>query len=121
MKTIIAGGREIKEYSYVLEAIERSGWKEQITLVLSGTARGVDKMGEFWADENGIPVRRFKPDYMTHGSPAALHIRNANMAKLADALILIWDGQSKGSASMLAKAQAKNLKVYQFLVEGAFT
>jgi hypothetical protein len=118
MKCIIAGGRNIRDYNYVLEAIEKSGWEDQISLVISGTARGVDKMGEFWADKNGIPVRRFKPNYMAYGSPAALHIRNGAMAEVADALILIWDGKSKGSASMLEKAQAKELKVYQHLVEG---
>lgn len=117
MNVIIAGGRNIKDYNLVLEAIEKSGWKDKITQVFSGNAIGVDRMGEFWAEERHIPVRTFKPDYMTYGKKVAPHVRNRYMAKLADALILIWDGKSPGSASMLEKAEAKGLEIYQYVVE----
>jgi hypothetical protein len=39
------------------------------------------------------------------------------MAADAEALILIWDGESRGSKDMLNKANAKGLKVYVHLVK----
>jgi len=53
MKVIIAGSRDITDYSILLEAVEKSGF--DINCVISGTARGPDKMGEKWAmDHIGI-------------------------------------------------------------------
>jgi hypothetical protein len=36
---------------------------------------------------------------------AAGPLRNREMAAYADALILVWDGKSRGSANMLAEAK----------------
>ena len=47
MKVIIAGSRDITDYSLVCRAISES--KFDITEVISGTARGVDTLGEKWA------------------------------------------------------------------------
>lgn len=44
MKTIIAGSRSITNYDQILEAISLSNII--ITTVISGTANGVDKLGE---------------------------------------------------------------------------
>jgi hypothetical protein len=38
------------------------------------------------------------------------------MAADAEALVLIWDGKSRGSSDMLMKANARGLKVYIHLV-----
>ena len=63
-------------------------------------AAGVDTLGEEWAKENNIPVDYFPANWETHGR-AAGQIRNKKMAARADALLLIWDGKSRGSRSML--------------------
>ena len=39
-------------------------------------------------------------------------IRNAEMAKVADALIAFWDGKSRGTAHMINFAKRKGLDVY---------
>jgi hypothetical protein len=133
MKTIIAGSRSIQLYSLIPQSVKASGFS--ITELVCGCAPGVDRLGFVWARKNYVPVRFFpawekqhqwamenwwldeivEPHLGEHWR-AAGHIRNAEMAKYADALILVWDGQSAGSKSMLAQAKSKGLKIYERIV-----
>lgn len=109
MKTIIAGSREITDPSVVDRAIKESGFT--ITEVVSGACRGVDELGEQWAAERGVKVKRFPAGWSELGK-AAGPIRNAAMAKYADALIAIWDGESRGTRHMITLAYSCGLKVF---------
>lgn len=109
LKVIIAGSRTIEDYSLVCRAIEKSGF--QVKEVVSGTARGVDRLGEKWAAFNKIPVKSFPADWDKHGK-AAGPIRNRQMAEYADALVCLWDGKSKGSKHMIDIANELGLAVY---------
>lgn len=108
MRVIIAGSRTIRDASLVVRAIRDSSFL--VTRVLSGGARGVDAIGEEWARSRGIPVEYFLPDW-TRGKRAGPE-RNRRMAAKAHALILVWDGESRGSASMLQEARAAGLKIH---------
>jgi hypothetical protein len=108
MKVIIAGSRDILNRDVVENAIIESGF--EITEVVSGGARGVDSIGEWWAREKKIPVKRFAPDWNKHGK-AAGPIRNQQMAEYADALIAVWNG-SRGTKDMITQAAHRNLRVY---------
>jgi hypothetical protein len=115
MKVIIAGSREITSYVVVQLAVAGSGF--DITEVVSGTARGVDQLGELWAFENDIPVKRFPADWKKYGKSAG-YKRNQQMAEYADALIAIWDGKSAGTGHMISIAKMKQLPVYVHNVIG---
>ena len=114
MRTIIAGSRTITNYSEVEKAVNDCGW--QVTEVICGGAAGVDTLGAKWANEHQVPLQYFLADWTTHGR-AAGPIRNTEMALAADALVLVWDGKSRGSADMLNKATAKGLKTYIYVVD----
>ena len=109
MKTIIAGSRGIHDYSLVVDAIEKSGFS--ITEVVSGGALGPDTLGELWGHRNDIPVKRFPAQWSQYGKAAGL-LRNREMAEYADAAIVVWDGESRGSRNMIAEARKRGLKVY---------
>lgn len=109
MKTIIAGTRHIIDYEFLKKVVFCSGF--EISEVVSGGAPGVDKMGERWAEEFGVPVKLFEADWVNH-LKAAGPIRNQKMADYAEALIAIWDGKSRGTADMIRKATAVGLHVY---------
>lgn len=113
MKTIIAGSRTIKNVALICDAIEAAPFP--ITEVVCGGADGVDNIGNFWAQAEGILVKRFWPDWNKHGK-AAGPIRNRAMAEYADALILVWDGQSRGSASMKREAQRAGIPIHEVIV-----
>jgi hypothetical protein len=98
MKVIIAGSRTITEYYLIENAIAYSGFK--ITEVVSGTARGVDRLGEIYAAKMNLPLTMFKPDWDKYNKSAG-HIRNKQMAEYADGLIAIWDGISPGTKNMI--------------------
>ena len=108
MRVIIAGSRWIDDYELVKKHILRSEF--EITEVVSGCCRGVDTLGEDFADEIGVPVKPFP--FVKGAGKAGVPIRNQQMAEYADALILIWDGESKGSLDMLRKATKEKLMVY---------
>lgn len=109
MKTIIAGSRSITSYQEVEEAIRLSHFK--ITEVVSGCAQGPDTIGQMWASNAGIPIKKFPADWDRFGKAAGI-IRNTEMAKYAEALIAVWDTQSKGTEFMIAAARKLGLKVF---------
>jgi hypothetical protein len=112
MKTIIAGSRGIDDLTIVNDAVQCSGFT--ITEVVSGTARGVDRLGEEWANINEKPIKRFPAKWDTHGKSAGV-IRNVEMARYAEALIAIWDGESRGTKHMIDVARQKGLQVYVYI------
>lgn len=113
MRTIIAGSRNITSMSIIEKAIDDSGFS--ISTVISGNARGVDTLGEMWAQEHDIPVQLFPAQWQTLGRSAGYR-RNEEMARNADALIACWDGVSKGTKHMIDIAHRYNLKVHVYKV-----
>lgn len=112
MKTIIAGSRGITDYRYLLNCLLKVDI--EITAVVSGTAKGVDALGEKYALDAGIPLIRFPADWARYGRGAG-YIRNEEMADFADACIILWDGRSSGSKHMLKEARDRGLKVFLFV------
>lgn len=98
MKVIIAGSRGITDYQFVCNVIKESCFN--ITEVVSGTAKGVDQLGERWAKDNNVPVHKFPAEWSRLGKSAG-YVRNTDMGKYADCLIAIWDGESRGTKHMI--------------------
>ena len=118
MKLIIAGSRTMLERSSFIDnmmdlAIDKN---ILITEVVCGMARGSDMAGKLWAEENEILVAKFPADWDKHGK-AAGHIRNSEMAKYGDALLLIWDGSSRGSANMKQNMEKLGKPVYKVIIK----
>lgn len=107
MKLIIAGSRDFDNYDLLADKLDTflgGGKSEFYPLeVVSGGARGADRLGERWADEAGCTVKRFLADWETHGKAAGI-MRNIEMAQYADALLAFWDGKSKGTRHMILSA-----------------
>lgn len=98
---IIAGSRTIADVETVARAVLASGF--DVTEVISGGARGVDKAGEAWAKARGLRVWRFRPDYNVYGRWTAPLERNKLMAHHGDALVAVWDGKSRGTRHMIGE------------------
>lgn len=113
MKTIIAGSRSIKNYKLVKDIIEYSGFEFTITEVISGTAEGVDTLGERFANERGIPITQFPAQWERYGIKGAPQ-RDMAMVKYADQLIAIWDGESPGTARTIEYAKQQDLRFFVY-------
>lgn len=120
MKLIIAGGRDISCGTGLIESaihvhnIENNLF-DMIEEIVSGGAQGMDASGEHFAERNKFPVKLFPADWDKHGR-AAGPIRNKQMAEYADALLLIWDGSSKGSKNMKETMLKLGKPVYEVIL-----
>jgi hypothetical protein len=118
MKTIIAGMRDFHDYAVVCDAVDAAGWK--VSEVVSGCATGVDTLGERWAADKDVPVKRFPADWKKHGRSAGPK-RNRQMAEYGDALVAVWDGQSRGTRNMIEIATSLGLRVYVHMTHSSIT
>ena len=76
-------------------------------VILSGGADGADSIGEAYAREKGFPVEKYPADWKRYGKRAG-PIRNRQMAQACDLVICFWDGQSRGTGSMIQEAKKAN-------------
>lgn len=56
----------------------------------------------------GYSVDQYPADWDTYGKSAGYR-RNEDMAKIADACIVFWDGESRGSKHMIDIAEREGL------------
>jgi hypothetical protein len=124
MKVIIAGSRGIVDYGFIEEAVEASEF--DIEEVVSGAAQGVDKLGERYAEDESIPVKRFPAQWNDIEAPGAVikqgrygkynalagYQRNQRMGEYADGLIAVWDGSSNGTRHMIQYMERLNKPVF---------
>lgn len=100
-KVIIAGGRDFNDYE-ALELNCNFYLKNKLpdVEIVSGCARGADRLGERYAENYFLDVREFPADWDNNGK-AAGYIRNKEMAEYADVLIAFWDEISRGTGNMV--------------------
>ena len=78
--------------------------------IVSGGARGADKLGERYAAERGYGLKIFPADWNRYGKRAG-YLRNEQMAQYADVCICFWDGESRGTKHMIDLSNRCGLKV----------
>lgn len=119
-RIIIAGGRNFDNYnlleSYVEYIIDRFYKKENV-VIISGTAKGADKMGEYYAAKHNIKCCKFPANWDKYGKQAG-PIRNKEMAQYAvsdnskGVLIAFWDKKSKGTENMIQNAKKLSMDIH---------
>ena len=114
MRTIIAGSRDggfaLADVAAAVAAVAAVGG---VSEVVSGGARGVDRLGEAWAELHRVPVRRFPADWARFGRSAGFR-RNLEMAAYADCLVALWDGRSPGTRHMVAAMRRAGKPVFVY-------
>lgn len=124
LRIIIAGGRDFDDFSLLMnkcieiicEEAKEDNSIEKIRIV-SGAARGADKLGEQYAQIAHYEVSKFPADWDRYGKSAGYR-RNVEMAKFASeegnkgVLIAFWDGESRGTKNMIDLAKRYGLKVH---------
>lgn len=121
MRVVIAGSRDFGDYEFLknkcIECIGAAANKRDVQIV-SGRARGADRLGERFANEFGLSLAEFAAHWDQYGKSAG-YIRNEQMARYAandnGHLIAFWDGESKGTLHMIKLAKKHGLKVHTFI------
>lgn len=109
-RIIIAGSRTFNNYEYVKKILDMVIGHIDKAIILSGSARGVDKLGEQYAKEKGYRIWMHEADWDNHGKSAG-PIRNSQMVTQATQAIFFWDGKSKGTRDCINKAFKKGIPV----------
>lgn len=129
-KVIIAGSRGFNDFKflcdkcdYLLQNKVKEGYK---IAIISGKANGADTYGEKYAKLRGydiiskpaewdnLDVERCVIKYNRYNKPynaLAGSNRNNEMAIIADACVIFWDGKSPGSKDMYNICIKRNLPV----------
>lgn len=111
MKLLIVGSRSIVDFD--LEGLV----PDDVDLIISGGARGMDTVAERYADSHSIPKLIIRPRYDRYGRGAPLR-RNEEMVDLCDAVLAVWDGESRGTKYTLNYALTRNKKIIEIVVGG---
>ena len=102
-RLIVAGGRNFNDYSiveYTLDCLIYAEYDDKRVEIVSGMAKGADKLGVRFAESNDIPLHKFPADWKRFPRMAGF-IRNEQMGNFADALVAFWDGESNGTRHMI--------------------
>lgn len=103
MRLLIAGSRNFVNYELLYKELKPI---KDITEIISGGARGADKLGECYANLNNIPIKLF-PANWNLGKQAG-YLRNVDMGEYCDCAIIFWNGKSRGTKHMIDILQQKN-------------
>lgn len=118
IRVIVAGSRDFNDFSLVEKSLMSYFKENQLHRadieIISGTARGADRLGEIFANKYGLKLTKFPADWDYYGKSAG-YVRNEQMAKYASkengVLFAFWNGTSKGTKHMIDLANKYNLKI----------
>ena len=106
MRVAVIGSRSFDDYPTLVKHLDSL----KISCIVSGGARGADKMAEIYAKERGIPTQIFPADWDTYGKKAGF-IRNRDIVENCDLLVAFWDGESKGTKNSISIAKRINKRI----------
>lgn len=120
IKLVVAGYRGITDRALVFEQIELYIFELlleglTVTEIISGGCKGVDLLAETYAKEKKIPFH-LEPALWDRYGPRAGPIRNSLMAQRGDRLLVIWNGTSSGTASMIRCMEKLGKEVKKVIV-----
>lgn len=107
MKVLIAGSRTVTQRPRVFRVLDRLHDEYQFTEVISGGARGADRLAAQWARERGLPLIEVHADWERHGRSAGYR-RNTEMLERGPQLVVAFVDrpwrESKGTAHTIRGA-----------------
>lgn len=118
----VVGSRSFNDYEYlhsklheVIDSPEfqsHSSYNSRVypSMIISGGAKGADKLAERFAYEHQISVRVYHPDWDKHGRSAGFK-RNKEIVDDSDVIVAFWDGESKGTKHSIDLAVKQNKQV----------
>ena len=117
MKLIIAGSRRVLlNQKTLINMVTTLPFSQEITEIVSGGAPGIDSLAIKCFVNGPYKLTVMEAGWNTYGKAAGM-IRNTAMAKYADALLVVWDGSSRGTKHMINIAKEHNLKLKVYEVD----
>ncbi len=108
MKIAIIGSRNLKDEWILcrLNILREFQFKYKDLLIISGGARGVDSWVKKYCNTWKIPFKEIRP--INPSNKLDYLFRNVEIITMADKIIALWDGKSKGTKFVIDYAKARN-------------
>ncbi|MBQ3482674.1 MAG: hypothetical protein IJA78_00685 [Clostridia bacterium] len=110
MKILVVGSRSVEKFDF------RGMIPPDTELIISGGAKGADSLAESYADEHKLSKLILRPRYDLYGRAAPLK-RNEQMVDLSDAVLVLWDGVSRGTQYTMRYAKKKGKPITVIKIE----
>ena len=114
-RVVVAGSRNFGDYERLSAELDKFLAGKKNVTIISGTARGADRMGEQYAAEHGYKIDQFPAEWGKYHQGAG-PIRNLQMVKTADAVVAFWDNQSSGTRNIIDCARQEHIPYKVFNV-----
>ena len=124
-KLLVCGSRTIRDTTYIKGPTQWAKnqieaywyWNlaryEDLTMI-EGAAKGIDTIAKEYAQENGWKIEEYPAEWKKYGRGAG-YIRNELMVKAADEVLILWDGESRGTKHDIDLCEKYN-KPYKVLI-----
>ena len=98
MIAAIVGSRDFNDYDKLCKFIYKTCIDENYSIreIVSGGARGADKLGEQFAKNYNLSLKIYEADWQKYGRRAGF-VRNVDIIKYCDICFAFWDGESHGT------------------------
>ncbi len=90
---------------------------DDTTVIISGSANGIDKAAREYALNHHILITEILPEYGLYGKSAPLR-RNDCIIKLCDAVYAFWDGKSSGTGYVITHSKKLGKPVFVYVWDG---
>jgi len=92
------------EFNETTQKHSFDSYKSYYDTIVSGGARGADRIGAVIAKKWGLELVEYLPDWNLYRKRAGF-IRNETIISNSDAVLAFWDGVSKGTGNSLSIAK----------------
>ena len=124
-KLLVCGSRTIRDTTYIQGPTQwaknqiEAYWYYNLAcydelVMIEGAAKGIDTIAKEYAQENDWKIEEYPAEWDKYGKSAG-YIRNEIMVKAADEVLILWDGESKGTKHDIDLCEKYN-KPYKVLI-----
>lgn len=117
LRVLVCGGRrygldpaERREVYYVLQGLHE---RHRIAAIIEGGAPGADASAAAFAQQEGVPLLTFRPDWDTYGKAAGPRRNQRMLDEGKPDVVLAFPG-GKGTADMARRAMAAGVEVRHY-------
>ena len=88
---------------------------KETTEIVSGGAKGIDSCAREYAQQHGLKLTEYLPEYSKYGRSAPLK-RNIAIIENADLILAFWDGTSRGTKYLINNCKKRSIYVEIYML-----
>lgn len=107
---LVSGGTDFSDFELLRRELDGYLKGKGVTPIISGCARGAERLAIRYAGAWGSPVLRFPSSWQE--TPAAARARYRHMLDKTGAVVLFWDGRDQWTAWLENEAIMRSLPLH---------